>query len=238
MACKDGLANAPQLFMALFGNDKSTQQNGFTLNGNQLFYIDPVRDFSGSSGRRVSLPAGYAPLHTLPIDTVARRLTWDDLNQRLSLARNISNDQERRIRELFVTRPGFVEPFPESNIKRAVAISEERPPPPPPIPSSPFSSPEQQPIPQATGLRIETNSYLALAAGIVFVAFLSWVFGAASKIMSGDKSKFWRQVGAESISLIASGSVLYWFGIVDEIKLLSIPLIGGFSIALISSIKA
>lgn len=126
VACRDGVATAPQLFMALFGKDKSTRDFGFALTASdQLSYFDPVHDFSGSSGRTVLLPLGYAPLHTKPIETVTRRLTWDDRRQRLSLPRNLSEDQERRIRSLFVVRSGYVEPFLELKISRAVSIAEE-----------------------------------------------------------------------------------------------------------------
>jgi hypothetical protein len=128
---------------------------------------------------------------------------------------------------------GFIEPFPESNIKRAVAISEEGPPPPPP----PSFVPREAPSTLPTGLHIDANSNLALGAGVIFVAFVSWVFGTASKLMSGERPHFGRQVAVESLSLIISGTVLYSFGVVDEIKLLSIPLLGGLSIAVVSTIK-
>src|SRR4051794_32083752 len=35
LACRDGVASAAQLFMALFGTEETTRQNGFILNGNQ-----------------------------------------------------------------------------------------------------------------------------------------------------------------------------------------------------------
>src|ERR1043166_4586831 len=236
IACRDGLATAPQLFMALFGNDKSTRDAGFSLaNGNQLSYIDPVRDFPGSRGQRIYLPAGFAPLHTMPLDGMVRRLTWDDANQRPALARSLSDDQERRIRQLFVARAGFIEPFPASYIKRVAAIADERPSPPtaPPRPAAVPSAPGAP----ASGLTIAPNSNLALAVGVVFVAFLAWMFGTVSKMLSGERPNFWRQVAVESTSLIISGLVLYAFGIVDEIKWLSIPLVGGLSIAVVSSIR-
>src|SRR5579883_2488766 len=94
---------------------------------NQLSYVDPAPNCS-SFGCRVQFPPGYAPLHTGPIDAFLRRLTWDDINRRPSLSRALSGDQERRVQQLFVAAPGYVEPFPESNIKRAFDISEEPPP--------------------------------------------------------------------------------------------------------------
>jgi hypothetical protein len=241
IACRGGLATTPQLFLALFGNDKSTRESGFSLVGaNQLSYIDPLRDFSGSMGQRVYLPIGYAPLHTTDINGMIRRLSWDDANQHPALPRSLSIDQERRIKELFVARVGYVEPFPESNIRRAAAIGEERPPPPPLAPS--IAKPREEPTHQSTGshpagLNVAPNSSLALGLGIMFVAFLAWVFGTATRMLSGEKPNFWRQVAVESISLIVSGIVLYSLGVVDEIKWLSIPLVGGLSIAIVSSAR-
>jgi hypothetical protein len=91
-------------------------------------------------------------------------------------------------------------------------------------------------LPQS-GLHIEANSYPALFAGFLFVAALSWMLNAASKIMSGERQNFLRQVAVESGAAVISGIILYSLGIIDEIKLLSVPVAGGLSIAIISSIR-
>jgi hypothetical protein len=230
IACRGGLATAPQFYMAMFGNDESTRKNGFILANNQLSYIDPIQN-AGTSGQRVAFPYGYAPFEK-PIDGVVKRLTWDDYHQRPLLTHIPDTEHERRIQNLFVSGPGYVEPFPESNIKLAFEISEERiVSPPPPLPPPPFQ-------PGGGGFSIGANSGLAVGGSLVFVAFLSWAFGFVSRMLSGDRPKFWRQVGVESAVLIISGTVLFWFGIVDEIKLLSIPLVGGLSVAVISSLRS
>lgn len=229
LACRGGTASAPQLFMALFGNDQSTQKNGFALSGDQLSYIDPVRDFSGQSGRRVYLPPGYAPLNTTNINSFIKQLTWDDYAMRPALSETLTDDQERRIKQLFVAQSGYIEPFPESSIRRAFQIAEEKPAPAPAV-SAQVAGRSQFSVP--------ANSYAALTGSLIFAAFLSWVFGVVTRKLSSERPHFWRQVGIESIGMVISGIILYWLGIVDEIKLLSIPLAGGLSIAVVSSVRS
>jgi len=231
LTCRGGTASTPQLYMAFFGKDQETQKNGFAANADQLSYIDPVKDFTGNFGRRVYLPPGYAPLNTTDINNFVRRLSWDDFNQRPALAVSPGSDQDRRIRDLFVVRGGYVEPFPESNIKKAIEISEEKP----RISSPPVMQPTESV--QHPGLYIQTNSFPALAGGVMFAALLSWVFTRTSRALSGDRPSILRQIIVESGALIISGTVLWWFGVVDEIKLLSIPLGAGLTVALISSMK-
>lgn len=237
LACKGGVATAPQLFMALFGNDKVTQQNGFTLSGNQLFYLEPVGDFSGNRVRRAALPVGYAPLHTVPIDTVARRLTWDDARDRPMLSRTPTSDQEQRIRALFNTGPGYVEPFPEVNIRKAVSISEEPPPAPPRPAPTPKSAEASLPPSQTSGIYIGANSTSAVAISTFFAGFFAWIVALVTKATAGERPSVLRHITVESIALVISGFVLHSLGIVDEVKLLSIPIGAGVSVAVISAIK-
>jgi hypothetical protein len=220
--------------MALFGKDNSTQQNGFSLAGNsQLAYIEP--DSLGRPYRRALLPAGYAPLHTLPVDVVSKQLEWDDARGHPQISRQISDDQRRRIQSLFATQGRYIEPFPESAISKAIAISEE----PPPVSRPSTQSTSASGLNERTsGLQISSNSNTALVGGIVFAAFLAWLFGFVNRLASGEKPSIGRQILVESASLVISGVVLYSFGIVDEIKLLSLSLGGGFSVAVISTIKA
>jgi hypothetical protein len=101
---------------------------------------------------------------------------------------------------------------------------------------------EQVQTPQSpTGWHIEPNSLLAVTAGVFFAGLLSWISATLSKIVSGGESPVWRKVAIgvaiDSMSLCISGVVLYHFGIVDEVKLLSIPIGAGISVAVISSVK-
>jgi hypothetical protein len=231
LACKGGVATAPQLFMALFGSDKETQQNGFSLSssGNQLFYLDPVRDFSGNQVRRMALPPGYAPLHTLPIDTFLRRLVWDDARGRPSLSRTPTFEQEKRIQSLFALDDGYLAPFPEANLRRAISISEE-------LPTRPQKL-EDVNRDKVGGVHFDANSTPAVIAGTVFAGLLAWIVGMIVKAAAGGERNFGRHIIGESVAMIVSGLVLYQFGIVDEIKLLSVPIGAGISVAVISAVK-
>jgi hypothetical protein len=188
----------PQLFMALFANDQSTQQNSFGISGNQLSYIDPV----GTAGQRVFFPPGYAPINTVAIDTIIRRLTWDDINQRPALSRNLNSDQAVRIGALFVSRGTYVEPFPESNIKRAVAISEE-------APARPVAQNKESPLVSAAPSNEFTNSWGALMVGFGFVAFITW-FSAIAQRAIVHKPNFLREVAVESLPLSLAPCYMAW----------------------------
>lgn len=95
--------------------------------------------------------------------------------------------------------------------------------------------PQSQPT-GVDGLHITPNSNSALIMGLMFVAFVAWISSFVTKAISGKKS-LPREIAVETIAGILSGVVLYWSGIVDEIKWLSVPLVGGFSIAVYSSVR-
>jgi hypothetical protein len=240
LVCRGGLSTMPQLFMALFANDQSTLQNSFGISGGQLSYIDPV----GRAGQRVFFPPGYAPINTVAIDTIIRLLTWDDINQRPVLSRNLNSDQASRIGALFVSRGRCIEPSPESNIKRAVAISEEAPTRPvaqnkePPLVSAAPSQIVQTSTPEPShGSNEFTNSWGALMVGFGFVAFITWISAIAQRAIA-HKPNFLREVAVESTAAIVSSSVLYGLGVATEIKWMSVPILGGlFSLIIASSPK-
>jgi hypothetical protein len=185
----------------------------------------------------VSLPPGYAPLNTSDINSFIKHLTWDDLNARPALNRNVTADQARRIQRLFVVRSGFVEPFPESNIKRALDISEEPQPQPQPPPASYASTPQVSSAPNSVNF-FTPNSFSAVSSGFIFVAFISWVLGKLAKVGTGDHARFGRQVVVESLASLISTGIWVWLGYVDEWKLLTVPLGGGFAVILVSAIRS
>jgi hypothetical protein len=114
--------------------------------------------------------------------------------------------------------------------------------------ADPYSPPPQQPQPQpraenpvdqkTNGLHIPTNSNLAIALGIAFVGFVSWMSSFATKQLSGEKPNFLREATIASIAAVVSSCVLYPFGLIDEFKWLSAPLVGGLSVALLSSSRS
>src|SRR5262249_50459488 len=91
---------------------------------------------------RTAFPPGYAPFTAAQMSSLLKTLAWDDGNRRPTFARVLTPDQEERISGLFATQGGYIAPFPESNLQRAVAIAGNSPPtapyslrPPPPRPS-------------------------------------------------------------------------------------------------------
>ncbi|HWX86493.1 MAG TPA: DUF4189 domain-containing protein [Xanthobacteraceae bacterium] len=87
------------------------------------------------------------------------------------------------------------------------------------------------------GFQITPNSNSAVGLGLIFVGFMSWTFSLLAKAAGGEKRVLWREIAVESIAGVISGIVLYKLGIVNEIKLLAVPLVGGLGIALYSSVR-
>ncbi len=79
----------------------------------------------------------------------------------------------------------------------------------------------------------ESNSWPVVLVGTLFSGFLSWLFGTATNALSDSRPGFWQKVAINSISLFISGVVLYYFGFVNEFKLLTIPIFAGVSVAVI-----
>jgi hypothetical protein len=176
----------------------------------------------------------------MPIDVIAKRLEWDDANQRPALPRSLSNEQEKRIRDLFVTRARYVEPFPEAHIKRAVAISQERPPPPPPPPPAPLRVPiPATPSQDASQAAVSSfgNSGVALAIAVMCVAIMCFLSSFVSRKVAGEQLSFGARVVVLTLVAFVSTAGLHALGIVDEFKLLSVSLVGGLSVGLLFSIK-
>jgi hypothetical protein len=220
---------APQFYIGYFGLQNS--ERDFRILSNQLSYIPGM-----GARNRVVFPAGYAPFDGF--DKLVSRMVWDDVKGHPDIARNLTVGQESRIKALFTTKNGYVEPFPASNLQLAISISEEKPPPSaaPMAPKAEIS--KREPERQADGLHISANSYSALAVGFLFVAFVAWLSAAANRFFLVGKPSFWREVSIETVSSIVSTTVLYTVGVVTEIKWLSVPLLGGLlSVVLTSSAK-
>lgn len=221
VACRGGSATLPQWFMAAFGNDKSTRDSSMALSptGNQLSYIDPGRDVYDREARRTAFPVGYAPLPA--IEGRLKSLDWDTTNGRLTLAKSLRPDQERRISDLFTMRAGLVEPFPESHIATAVKISEEAPPRAQPREPPPASKPDNTPqTPWSKAEIPETVSVRSIVIGAII-----WLFGfIVSRIVPTDSRILKISVGG--LASIVSSVLLYALGVKEGLTLLTVTLGG------------
>jgi hypothetical protein len=230
VACRDGIATAPDFYMALFGNEKSTRDNGFSVSGNQLSYIDP--DMNG--GHRVFYPPGYAPWIATQIVPHMKQLAWDDVNQRPVLNREVGADQERRIRELFVTRGGYVEPFPADNIRKAFAISLEKP---APSPSMTTAAQKADSADKGTSNAnsnnpiANLNDWIKLGIGAIVLVVIKF----AMRVIFGsehERRPTFKDLIRNAIAALAALPVFYIFGLSAETTIWSLSLGFGFSISL------
>ena len=80
------------------------------------------------------------------------------------------------------------------------------------------------------------NSFAALGTALGVICCFAWVSGKLSATFSGEG--FLRRVGVETIVSVLAGAILHYLGLVDEWKLLSVPIFGGLSVALIASAKS
>jgi hypothetical protein len=235
--CRGGLATLPQFYMAAFGNSPDTQAGGVALSasGDQLSYVDPG-DGLGTPRQRVSLPVGYAPLPAF--ETQVRRLQWDNSRGRPALSQSLRSDQENRIKQLFEMRGNRVEPFPENNINRAIAIADERPPapPPPPPPPPPPVAVQPPPItttppvpPKASSPPASTPKQPSRQVPLIFafiVAGLVWLAGLkVLKKLPADS--YAAKIAIGILVAVVSSLILFAFGIKDELTVLSFSLFGG-----------
>lgn len=221
VVCRGGVASAPALYMALFGGDKETANNGAMLSGGRLSYIEQSKDLYQRHPRRVAFPTGYAPFQAL--ESRLRSLEWDMAAGHPVLSRAITEDQRARIKALFVTRSGYVEPFPVSAVARAAGVSEERP----KVPESNMAPPSRgSPQPQQDSPRAGSPSQIREPKPVDPAVVYLLVAGAIALLVYAIKKQvpiksLQGAVVVATVASIISSVVLYWLGMKEGITLFS-----------------